>query len=534
MPLAFSIKGHIMDQPTEEENEIIAEDEEQESEEDLDFPLDEASEEAIAQEIAMGEEIKKIEAEFKRESTKSAAPTPIPGETGEDPVRLYLKEIGQVDLLDVDHEFWLATQVEASKRLERIRAQHPTAKRGSGSPQATYRALYDEISIHWKHILEDTSDLGFEPPDLIAILEEAQQLQTTWNLHRRSYLRNYLDNGLWSQDEDWDEIARTSFKIFTDLYLFPQDVTQKIRIFYDEKGKLPPKRTFARYLPDNDGLRDMTRRAKFRSEEAQEAIISANLRLVVSIAKRFVGRGSSFEDLIQEGNIGLLRAVHKFDVTRGFKFSTYATWWIRQAITRSIADQARTIRIPVHLLESIQRLMRSHRDLTQKLGREPRSEELALESGFLEPDEVDEIKRVVEKRGELPPALRRKWNRATSKVEQTLRTAEEPMSLESPVGTGDNSQLGDFIEDNEALEPMDAAAREMLREQVQNALAALTDREREVLELRYGLIDGKDHTLEEVGQYFKVTRERIRQIEAKALRKLRHPTRSRDLRDYLG
>jgi RNA polymerase primary sigma factor len=523
-----------MEQPKNEEKEVTSRDDEQESKQEEDVFLDEDGEKVIAREIAMGEEIKKIEAELQRESTKSAKPAPIPTETGDDPVRLYLKEIGRVDLLDVDHEFWLATQVEASKRLERTRAQHPIAKRGNGSPQAAYRALYEEISTHWKHILEDTNDLGFDPPDFLAVLEESQQLQSTWNLRRRSYLRNYLDNGLWSQDEDWDEIARTAFKIFTALYLLPQDVTQKIRLYYDEKGKLPSKRAFSRFLPDNEDLQDITQRTKFRSEEAQDAIISANLRLVVSIAKRFVGRGSSFEDLIQEGNIGLLRAVHKFDVTRGFKFSTYATWWIRQAITRSIADQARTIRIPVHLLESIQRLMRSHRDLTQKLGREPRSEELALESGFLEPEEVDEIKRVLEKKGELPPALRRKWNRATSKVEQTLRTAEEPMSLESPVGTGDNSQLGDFIEDNEALEPMDAAAREMLREQVQNALAALTDREREVLELRYGLIDGKDHTLEEVGQYFKVTRERIRQIEAKALRKLRHPTRSRDLRDYLG
>ena len=439
-----------------------------------------------------------------------------------------------MDLLVADHEFWLATLLEAPKFFDQTCKQNPIAKRGKGSEEATFKALYSDLQKHWKHILEDTHDMEQDPPEFLAILDEAQQLQRGWQNRRTAYLRNYLDNGLWSKDEDWDEIARTAFKVFLILYLLPPESARWLREEYIKKGNLPHTRTFSRKLPDSNTLTLHVKATKLRASGAQDAIISANLRLVVSIAKRFVGRGSSFEDLIQEGNIGLLRAVHKFDVTRGFKFSTYATWWIRQAITRSIADQARTIRIPVHLLESIQRLMRTQREMTQKLGRDPRSDELALESGFMEPEHVAAIKEALEMDKELPPALRRRWTRTTSKVEKTLRTAEEPMSLESPVGTGDNSQLGDFIEDDEALEPMDAAAREMLRDQVQNALAALTDREREVLELRYGLLDGKDHTLEEVGQYFKVTRERIRQIEAKALRKLRHPTRSRDLRDYLS
>jgi RNA polymerase primary sigma factor len=455
-------------------------------------------------------------------------------ETGDDPVRLYLKEIGRVELLNVNHEFWLATQLEAFGLFEVTRKEHPIAKRGKSTLDATYRALVSDLATFWKHILEDTHDLGFEAPQFLRILDEAQHLQRTWQIGDKAYLRNYLNNGLWSKNDDWDSIARTAFKLFVIFYLLPGEIIDNLKEYYLEKQKLPSKRTFTRYIPNEEILRSQIQAIKIRGEAAQEAIISANLRLVVSIAKRFVGRGSSFEDLIQEGNIGLLRAVNKFDVTRGFKFSTYATWWIRQAITRSIADQARTIRIPVHLLESIQRLMRAQRELTQTLGRDPRSEELALQSGFLEPEDVTLIQQSIEADKELPAALRRKWNRATAKVEKTLRTAEEPMSLESPVGTGDNSQLGDFIEDNDALEPMDAAAREMLREQVHFALAALTDREREVLELRYGLLDGKDHTLEEVGQYFKVTRERIRQIEAKALRKLRHPTRSRDLRDYLS
>ncbi|MBN2044662.1 MAG: sigma-70 family RNA polymerase sigma factor [Anaerolineales bacterium] len=501
---------------------------------DLDELEDPRLSEEIAQEVALADEIQRME---RAQRQRNADRVPIPqasSETGSDPVRLYLKEIGQVDLLDVNHEFWLATQLEAPKFIEQTCKQNPIAQRGNAAETEAYRALFSDLTKYWKAIREDTREMKLEPPDFLEMLKEARQLQRSWLIEGEGYTRAYLNNGMWSNDDDWDEIARTTFKVFLTLYLLPSESLDWLEAHYTKKNNLPNKRTFNRNLPDEDTLKLHIKATQLRASGAQDAIISANLRLVVSIAKRFVGRGSSFEDLIQEGNIGLLRAVHKFDVTRGFKFSTYATWWIRQAITRSIADQARTIRIPVHLLESIQRLMRTQREMTQRLGRDPRSDELALESGFLEEEHVEAIREALESGYDLPPALRRRWNRATTKVEKTLRTAEEPMSLESPVGTGDNSQLGDFIPDEEALPPMDAAAREMLRDQVQNALAALTDREREVLELRYGLLDGKDHTLEEVGQYFKVTRERIRQIEAKALRKLRHPTRSRDLRDYLS
>lgn len=455
-------------------------------------------------------------------------------ELGEDPVRLYLKEIGSIDLLDADREFWLSTRLEAIKQIEQLRVAHPIARRNTSMPRNIYRALFAELLTVWKRVKEDTQRLGYELPDLTRMLNEVQNLRQTWDSKEPSYLHAYLDNGKWGKDRLWDGVAQNVFTVYLYLYMLPDVTARRLKSFVDQRHDLPRPQVLPRYLPDDVGIQAELEAIRQRAVEAHQAIIRANLRLVVSVAKRYIGRGSSFLDLIQEGNLGLLRAVSKFDPARGYKFSTYATWWIRQSISRSIADQARTIRIPVHIFESINRLLRVQRRLLQKLGREPDSEELALEVGFLDDKDVQVIRHAQAEKLPIPKEVERRWAQATLKVDRILRAAEEPMSLESPVGSEENSLLGDFIEDEDALEPMDAAAREMLRESIKNALAVLSDRERQVLELRFGLVDGTDHTLEEVGQYFNVTRERIRQIESKALRKLRHPTRSRFLRDYLG
>jgi RNA polymerase primary sigma factor len=456
----------------------------------------------------------------------------LAAELADDPVRLYLREIGQVKLLDSDSEFRLATMIEANRLVTSFRRR--PLRKGLSPACGIYHAILSELTTSWKRLLEDAERLQNAPPDLGLMLTEAQTLHAGWESDAPSYLRAFLDNGTWGIDELWNEIARKAYSVFLSLYLLPLKYAEWLLHHLNQAQEFPNQRTLYRNLPSDEDLLEELRGAQSRAVDANQSLISANLRLVVSVAKRYLGRGIPFQDLIQEGNMGLLRAVGKFDPRRGFKFSTYATWWIRQSINRSIAEQARTIRIPVHLFESITRILRTQRTLTQELGRDPTNEELALEVGYLPASDVQAILRAHAEDRPLAPDLQRRLDYATQKVDRVLRSAEEPTSLDGPVGDEESSSLADFIEDEDAPSPMDAAARQMLREQVQSALTSLSEREREVLELRFGLRDGKDHTLEEVSHYFDVTRERIRQIEAKALRKLRHPSRSRQLRDYLG
>jgi len=313
-----------------------------------------------------------------------------------------------------------------------------------------------------------------------------------------------MELGIEVLDEAKDFMAGAKEELFveeeadldTALDLEGMSIDDPVRMYLREIGRVPLLSAAQEVA--------LAKRMEAGDEEARRHLTEANLRLVVSVAKKYIGRGMSLLDLIQEGNIGLIRAVEKFDFRKGFKFSTYATWWIRQAITRAIADQARTIRIPVHMVETINRLIRTSRRLVQELGRDPTSDEIAREMGL--------------------PA---------EKVREIIKISQEPVSLETPIGEEEDSHLGDFIEDQKALAPADAASHQLLKEQVEDVLDSLTQRERRVLQLRFGLDDGRSRTLEEVGREFGVTRERIRQIEAKALRKLRHPGRSKKLKDYL-
>ncbi len=458
----------------------------------------------------------------------------------DDPVRMYLREIGQVDLLDPHQETQLSARIAAARQLDEYIAKANEDGAGEKTdPVKLLNTAYEDIADSWHHTLELAAEAGVEPPDPALVICEAQILTGTGLGDTPSYVRSYLDRGEWGHDAKWTELARSLFRVYQAASILPSALLERLCLFCKENDRIPEPAEFAEWLNEweadalNREVEKAISDAHDRAQSAAEALTRANLRLVVSVAKRYTGRGIGFLDLIQEGNIGLLRAVKKFDHTRGYKFSTYATWWIRQAVSRAIADQARTIRIPVHMVETINRLARVQRELMQELGEEPSLEQIALRMQFMPEEDAEAISLALERGERLTPEQEHKLRQAVSRVRKIMRISQEPMSLETPVGHEETSMLGDFLEDDKIMGPVDAASRELLKEQIRNALGVLSDREREVLEMRFGLRDGQPHTLEEVGRFFGVTRERIRQIEAKALRKLRHPKRSGSLRDYL-
>lgn len=380
-------------------------------------------------------------------------------------------------------------------------AENNTTNNGNQNLQAS-KASTTTLSQVVKNIIKEVkTSKEIKEDDFVARMVKPYQLE---GRAIDQLVQEFEDNGISIVDNDGNP-SNLSLKKQKDVekaelndMTAPSSVRMNdpVRMYLKEIGRVP--------LLNADQEIDLAKRIENNDDEAKQELAEANLRLVVSIAKRYVGRGMSFLDLIQEGNMGLMKAVDKFDYRLGFKFSTYATWWIRQAITRAIADQARTIRIPVHMVETINKLIRIQRQLLQDLGREPTPEEIGAEMDM-----------------------------STDKVRKILKIAQKPVSLETPIGEEDDSHLGDFIEDKDATSPEQHASYELLKEQLEEVLDTLTDREENVLRLRFGLNDGRTRTLEEVGRVFGVTRERIRQIEAKALRKLRHPSRSNQLKDFL-
>ncbi|NIS78662.1 MAG: sigma-70 family RNA polymerase sigma factor [Anaerolineales bacterium] len=449
-----------------------------------------------------------------------------------DDIDLYRDDMGQRARLTRNQEFKLSIIVSGSDSLAETLQPHLDSKSIATNTRKFYRASCNRIAKLYDQLSSSAIALGVPPPSFLAFVEEAYILRETYLDDTRSPLLDWLLQELWGFDPVWNEVASTAVELVKILYLLPASTQEFLVNRCAEEPDIPTSTSISRSLPRGEALLEEATQILIQRNVAKDVLVESNLRLVFSIARKYIGRGLPLDDLRQEGSLGLMRAVEKFDPARGFKFSTYATYWIRQAVMRSIDVLGRLIRLPVHIVEMMKKIQRISLEIEQRTGSTPSPKDLALELDILPEWDVLEIRRCIKANAAIDSKLHRQWDRAARKIEELQMLAADTLSIDIPVGEESESALVDLIPASGEDNPEEKLLYMVLREELLRALDKLKEKERAVLKLRYGLEDGQPRTLEEVAKKFGITRERIRQIQERALRKLRHPSVSKYLSDF--